>query len=88
MAANSELIEKYTIKASKKLGVSYELIEDKLQFLRMYDNLMCMVGEDEKLARHWIYSKNNHLRYAPILRVHQTYYLKQINEYLEAFRYR
>jgi len=88
MKSDDELITKAFKKAAKELEVPYRLIEDKLQFLRFYDNLMEMVGNDSDLARHWVYSGNNHLKYTPILRIHLSYYLKQINEYLEAFRYR
>lgn len=88
MKSDDELINKALKNAAKKLDVPYRLIKDKLQFLRFYDNLMEMVGDDVELAKHWVYTGNNHLRYTPILRVHRSYYLKQMNEYLEAFRYR
>jgi hypothetical protein len=83
-----EIISKAVKKAAKELDVPYRMIEDQLQFLRFYDNLMETVGNDSELAKHWVYTGNNHLKYTPILRVHKAYYLKQMNEYLEAFRYR
>jgi hypothetical protein len=88
MKSDAEIIGNAVKKAAKELDVPYRMIEDQLQFLRFYDNLMETVGNDPELAKHWVYTGNNHLKYTPILRVHKAYYLKQMNEYLEAFRYR
>ena len=78
-----QLIHKASQRAAEDLGVSYSLIENHLEFIRFYDNLMRLVGNDVDLARHWVYSGNRHLGYTPILRVHKSYYLKEINRYLE-----
>lgn len=78
-----KLIDKATKRAAEELGIAFSLIEDHLEFIRFYRNLMTLVGNDVEIARHWVYTGNRHLRYTPILRVHSSYYLKQINEYLE-----
>jgi len=88
MKSDAEMIDTAVKKAAKELEVPYKLIEDQLQFLRFYDNIMVIMGNDIELARNWVYTGNRHLKYTPILRVHKAYYLKQINQYLEALRYR
>ena len=80
---DEQLINKVTKRAAEELGVGFSLIEDKLEFIRFYENLMCLVGNNVELARHWIYTGNKHLRFTPILRVHNSHYLKEINQYLE-----
>lgn len=82
---DKQLIDNATQRASKELGVAFSLIEDKLEFLRFYENLMRLLGNDVDLARHWVYTGNRHLKYTPILRVHSSYFLKQMNCYLESF---
>ena len=79
-----QLIHKASQRAAENLGVSYGLIENHLEFIRFYDNLMRTVGNDVELAKHWVYTGNSHLGYTPILRVHKSYYLKEINRYLES----
>jgi hypothetical protein len=82
---DEDLIVIMTKKAAQELGVSYAFIQDRLQFLKFYDNLMSLMGNDPELAKNWVYTGNKHLRYTPILKVHHAYYLKQINSYLESF---
>lgn len=80
---DKELIHKAAQRASAELGIAVSIIDDHLEFIRFYDNLMRLVDNDVELARHWVYTGNRHLRYTPILRVHSSHYLKEINQYLE-----
>lgn len=59
-----------------------------IQLIRFYDNLAAQFGGDEELMRHWVRTGNSHLGYTPYLRTHQPEYLREMNEYLEGFRYR
>lgn len=81
---DEQLINNATKRAAEELGVGFSIIEDKLEFIRFYENLMCLVGNNVELARHWIYTGNKHLRFTPILRVHSSYYLNKMNQYLES----
>ena len=80
---DEKIIDRATKRAAEQLGVAFSLIDDRLEFIRFYDNLMRLVGNNAELARHWLYTGNNHLRYTPILRVHSSYYLKEMNSHLE-----
>lgn len=84
--SDEQMIHKASQRAAEDLGVTYGLIENHLEFIRFYDNLMRTVGNDVELARHWVYTGNRYLGYTPILRVHKSYYLKEINQYLESFQ--
>ena len=61
---------------------------EPIQLIRLYDNLATQFGGDEELMRHWVHTGNSHLCFTPYLRAHQPEYLKEMNEYLEGFRYR
>jgi hypothetical protein len=57
---------------------------DRVNILRLFDNLAKMLGGDDKLMRHWMESKNVHLGYVPVDHAHDPLYLEEINAYLEA----
>jgi hypothetical protein len=59
-----------------------------IELIRLYDNLASHFGGDDKFMRFWVCNGNSHLGYTPYLRIHIPEYLKEINEYLESFRYR
>jgi hypothetical protein len=59
-----------------------------LELIRLYDNLATQYAGDLDLMRHWVHNGNSHLRYTPYLRVHTPQYLREMNEYLEGYRYR
>lgn len=61
---------------------------EPLQLIRLYDNLAKQFGGDEDQMKHWVHTGNYGLRFTPYLRVHQPEHLKEMNEYLEGFRYR
>ena len=60
---------------------------DKLNVIRLYDNLAVQFNGDEELMRHWVRTGNKHLGFTPYLCVHNSVHLAQMNEYLESFRY-
>jgi hypothetical protein len=57
---------------------------DRVNILRLFDNLAKMLGGDDKLMRYWMGSKNVHLGYVPVDHAHDPLYLEEINAYLEA----
>lgn len=59
-----------------------------LELIRLYDNLATQFGGDEELMKYWVHNGNSHLQYTPYLRVHTPHHLREMNEYLESFRYR
>lgn len=81
-----QLIHKASQRAAKILGISYGVIDNHMEFIRLYDNIMRAVGNDAELARHWLYTENRHLSYTPILRINSSFYLKEMNTYLESFQ--
>lgn len=86
---DEELISKAFECARELLGLSpHPPYPDKLGIVRLYDNLAIQFGGDEELMRHWMGTKNAHLKYTPWAKVHNPRYLKEMNEYLESFRYR
>lgn len=88
MNPDDHLIQKAVRKAAKDLNIGHEDVQDKLQFLRFYDNLYSMFGGNLEQMVCWLYTGNSYLKYTPVLRINNNFYVKQMNEYLESFRYR
>lgn len=88
MNPDDKIIENAVKNAASDLKIGYQEVQDKLQFLRFYDNLYSMFGGNLEQMVHWFYSGNSYLKYTPVLRINNNFYVKQMNEYLEAFRYR
>jgi hypothetical protein len=59
-----------------------------LELIRLYDNLATQFAGDLYLMRHWVRTGNKHLGFTPYLHIHNPVLLTEMNEYLEAFRYR
>lgn len=57
------------------------------ELIRLYDNLMVMYGGDEELVAHWLHTGNSHLQYTPASRTHDSYWLREMNSYLEWLRH-
>jgi hypothetical protein len=57
---------------------------DRVNVLRLFDNLAKMLGGDDKLMRYWMGSKNMHLGYIPVDYAHDPVRLEEINAYLES----
>jgi len=87
--SDEELITKAFMAAQEALGLDPMVTyQDKLEVIRLYDNLAKLFCGDEQQMRHWVGTGNRHLGCTPKLRVHEAYWVKQINDYLEWTRNR
>jgi hypothetical protein len=84
-AETEELIAFAFGSAQELLGLDQDkTYPDRLNILRLFDNIAKMLGGDDKLMRYWMGSKNVHLGYVPVDHAHDPLCLEEINAYLEA----
>jgi hypothetical protein len=61
------------------------VIEDPLDVILLFSNLLVIYGGDVELARHWLRTYNKHLQYIPAERAEYKSDLEKLNFYLESF---
>ena len=84
---DQELIERAYQNALSQLNIKLSKQKTNYQvlFLRFYQSLSSLYGNDLELMKHWLNQYNTHLMYVPIQMISQEKYLTQTINYLEHF---
>ena len=82
-----ELIERAYQNALFQLNIKLSKQKTNYQvlFLRLYQALSSLCGNDLELMKHWLNEYNTHLMYVPIQMIEQEQYLMKTIDYLERF---
>jgi hypothetical protein len=79
-------IERTARKVFKSLKLEEpKVIEDPLDVILLFSNLLIIHGGDLELARHWLRTYNKHLQYIPADRAKYKPEFEALNAYLESF---
>ena len=87
MRTDEQIVDRAFKKATKLLNlcVTYETQVDKLMFIRAFQALSTLYGDDVELMGHWMSTYNNHLKIIPSQMIEYEDYLYVITNYLENF---
>jgi hypothetical protein len=87
MKTDEQIVDRAFKKATKLLNlcVTYETQVDKLMFIRAFQALSSLYGDDAELMGHWMNTYNNHLKIIPFQMIGDEDYLYVITNYLENF---